>query len=288
MTNHNFGTRSFFFGQNNSLNLPVRPNEAMETIAMPNVPLPFEDTPLPSPSTWLNEPWSNTIDLKTPRLEDFNAALGMQDALSAEMPSAGEATSLSNLPPLLTQGQSLGSASLTQDANHLGRSHDMPISALTSQSAMEHARDVAATQSLFDMSRKYGAFPGQPDANLGTIDQPRHSRTRTQSVSTGHSAAEESTDEKRRLSRERNRLAAAKTRRKKKSKAKEIEENAKTVVERNRELHQEVRNLRDTFSTLRDCALAHNPTIGCTCGKIHQYNEAMAQEVAKEVAKAAF
>jgi hypothetical protein len=87
------------------------------------------------------------------------------------------------------------------------------------------------------------------------------------------------------VSREKNRLAAAKTRRKKKTKAKEIEEHAQQIEETNARLHHEVRSLRDTFSTLRYCALSHDPTAGCTCVGIHQYNAHMANEVAREVAQ---
>ena len=135
------------------------------------------------------------------------------------------------------------------------------------------------------MSASYTGVPSRPQSSGGT-----HSASRSQ---TDHNEHEESHSENseagenttRKVHKERNRIAAAKTRRKKKTKAKEIEEHAQQIEETNTRLHQEVRSLRDTFSTLRYCALSHDPTAGCTCVGIHQYNAHMANEVAKEVAK---
>lgn len=91
------------------------------------------------------------------------------------------------------------------------------------------------------------------------------------------------TEDKRERYREKNRLAAAKCRAKKKVNTEDLEQSAREATSRNTRLKAEERELRDLFSSLRDQALAHDPTQGCNCQAIHQYNRHKAQETARGV-----
>lgn len=88
-------------------------------------------------------------------------------------------------------------------------------------------------------------------------------------------------DDKRERYREKNRLAAAKCRAKKKVNTGDLEESARIVTAKNSRLRAEERELRDLFSSLRDQALAHDPSQGCNCQAIHSYNLHKAQEAAR-------
>lgn len=90
--------------------------------------------------------------------------------------------------------------------------------------------------------------------------------------------------DKREKYREKNRLAAAKCRAKKKTHTDDLEESARNITATNNRLRAEERELRDLFSSLRNQALAHDPTQGCTCTAIHTYNHHKAQEAARGAA----
>lgn len=86
---------------------------------------------------------------------------------------------------------------------------------------------------------------------------------------------------KREKYREKNRLAAAKCRQKKKMNTDDLEQSARAVTGQNNRLRAEERELRDLFSSLRDQALAHDPSQGCNCQTIHAYNLNKAHETAR-------
>lgn len=86
---------------------------------------------------------------------------------------------------------------------------------------------------------------------------------------------------KREKYREKNRLAAAKCRQKKKMNTDDLEQSARAVTAQNNRLRAEERELRDLFSSLRDQALAHDPSQGCNCQTIHAYNLNKAHETAR-------
>jgi len=91
-------------------------------------------------------------------------------------------------------------------------------------------------------------------------------------------------DDKREKYREKNRLAAAKCRAKKKVNTEDLEQSAREATSRNNQLRAEERQLRDMFSSLRDQALAHDPTQGCNCSTIHSYNMHQAQKAVRGAA----
>lgn len=95
---------------------------------------------------------------------------------------------------------------------------------------------------------------------------------------------EEEVDDKREKYREKNRLAAAKCRAKKKVNTEDLEQSAREATARNNQLRAEERHLRDMFSSLRDQALAHDPTQGCNCSAIHSYNMHQAQKAVRGAA----
>lgn len=92
---------------------------------------------------------------------------------------------------------------------------------------------------------------------------------------------EDEVEDKRERYREKNRLAAAKCRAKKKMNTEDLEESARSATAQNNRLKAEERELRDLFSSLRDQALAHDPSQGCSCHAIHAYNMNKAQETAR-------
>lgn len=61
----------------------------------------------------------------------------------------------------------------------------------------------------------------------------------------------------------------------------DLEQSAREVTAHNNRLRAEERELRDLFSSLRDQALAHDPSQGCNCQAIHAYNLNKAQETAR-------
>lgn len=260
------------------------------------------------PNQWGNPQWEDSIDLETPSLETVTAAglswnnptsshtLSMATSESAipELPRPPSVFSLQeSLPhhprPLRSEPAKKDVHAQTRAFSHVDTS--MGLSVGQSSDIEESHVGLRTCPSAAAMMGTNMNLPEQPSIRDGQCEADsfrsakKYSPSRSQKC--GEEEAEEDIvdDERLKLSRERNRIAAAKTRMKKKTKAKEIEETAKIVEERNRELHQEVRKLRDAFSTLRYCALSHDPTSGCTCSDIHEYNEAMAKEVAKEVAR---
>lgn len=92
---------------------------------------------------------------------------------------------------------------------------------------------------------------------------------------------EDGVEGKREKYREKNRLAAAKCRAKKKMNTEDLEESARSASAQNNRLRAEERELRDLFSSLRDRALAHDPSQGCNCQAIHAYNMHKAHEAAR-------
>ncbi|UJO14280.1 Transcription factor atf21 [Fulvia fulva] len=92
---------------------------------------------------------------------------------------------------------------------------------------------------------------------------------------------EDGFEDKRERYREKNRLAAAKCRQKKKINTEDLEESARMATAENNKLRAEERELRDLFSNLRNQALAHDPSKGCNCKAIHNYNMLKAAETAR-------
>ncbi|KAF2161342.1 hypothetical protein M409DRAFT_59331 [Zasmidium cellare ATCC 36951] len=88
-------------------------------------------------------------------------------------------------------------------------------------------------------------------------------------------------EDKRELYRQKNRIAASRCRAKKKMNTEGLEESARAASAQNSRLRAEERHLRDLFSTLRDQALAHDPSQGCNCQAIHAYNFHKARECAQ-------
>lgn len=68
---------------------------------------------------------------------------------------------------------------------------------------------------------------------------------------------------------------------KKKMNTDSLEESARAASAQNNRLRAEERELRDLFSSLRDQALAHDPSQGCNCQTIHAYNLNKAHETAR-------
>lgn len=109
-------------------------------------------------------------------------------------------------------------------------------------------------------------------------------KARKDSGRTIEDPADEEDDEvedKRERYREKNRLAAAKCRQKKKINTEDLEESARMATAENNKLKAEERELRDLFSNLRNQALAHDPSQGCNCKAIHNYNMHKAAETAR-------
>ena len=87
-------------------------------------------------------------------------------------------------------------------------------------------------------------------------------------------------EDKRQRSRERNRMAAAKCRMNNKITSDCLKESARHAAARNSKLRAEERELRNLFTGLRNEALAHDPSRGCICKAIHDYNLHKAHETA--------
>ncbi|EME47481.1 hypothetical protein DOTSEDRAFT_69427 [Dothistroma septosporum NZE10] len=101
------------------------------------------------------------------------------------------------------------------------------------------------------------------------------------SVESPEDEEDDEVEDKRERYREKNRLAAAKCRQKKKINTEDLEESARMATAENNKLRAEERELRDLFSNLRNQALAHDPSQGCNCKAIHNYNMLKAAETAR-------
>ncbi|KAI5361566.1 Putative basic-leucine zipper domain-containing protein [Septoria linicola] len=292
-------------------NNPQLSYEGVDNVTLPDVTNPSNAIPLPTPGTWVDQQlaFGVPLDLETPSLPNLHTAgMDLNNSITPVNPSS---TATPEIPTPALANQSIPPHALYQPQEPLphprklmGSSTAFPVPlrlhtqsiAPSEQSfhqtpsqspvfAHRGGPGLRASQSAVNMSMSYEGLPERPNSSGGA--QSSSLRKRGKGIAESGSDEDEDTqeDDKLKLNRERNRLAAAKTRRKKKRSAKETEERAKEIEETNARLHQEVRTLRDAFSTLRYCALSHDPAAGCTCVGIHQYNEHMAKEVAKEVAK---
>lgn len=134
------------------------------------------------------------------------------------------------------------------------------------------------------------SIPNAKSERARNAANQRHAKARKARKDSGRSAEtpdddddDDGVEDKRERYREKNRLAAAKCRAKKKVNTDDLEQSAREATARNTRLRAEERELRDLFSSLRDQALAHDPTQGCNCQAIHQYNRHKAQETARGV-----
>lgn len=272
--------------------------------------------PLPTPNTWLTQqlPEHYSLDLETQSYQSLhNAGFFWGDDQIATYPSltaSPDMPTTNTLPYPPTQTHPLyhthelpvgGHKFTTSDTSATTYQAHPGMRTLTPGNVAESGLDERPLQSpMFSQRNITGLRTAQSAVDMtnvapsswphGSGSLPSEEMHRTENPvdesPSGSEAGDDSPgDVKLKVSREKNRIAAAKTRRKKKTKAKEIEEHAQQIEQTNVRLHQELRTLRDTFSTLRYCALSHDPTAGCTCVGIHQYNAHMAKEVAKEVAK---
>ncbi|KAM3422181.1 hypothetical protein BST61_g2550 [Cercospora zeina] len=286
------------------------PPDALAHLMLPQAGVSLSGSPMATAATWADEQLvcGIPLDLRTPSLDDqttaatdWNVALAQIAASASATPELAAPTHSTPAIPLCDVPMSLSPPQIL-----MGNSTAFPVtSRLRTQHAKRTLSDWSQPQpqsSVADGQGVHGSRSVQSAVNTSALREPlsdcptsrggtrpptaskrNHDPhdERADSVSDGGSQE----DEKLKISRERNRIAAAKTRRKKKRSAKEIEERAREIEQTNTLLHQEVRVLRDEFSSLRYCALSHDPTVGCTCTPIHRYNEHMAKEVAKEVAK---
>ncbi|GIZ38396.1 hypothetical protein CKM354_000181400 [Cercospora kikuchii] len=290
------------------------PSDGMAQTTLPPSDLTFNASPMPAPATWADQQlvYGIALDLQTPSLDDpnpsataWNASLAQTAASSSTTPELAAPT----LPGLSTAAMPSFDASMSLSPPQIlvGNSTAFPItSRLRNQSvnqtpsnreqtqrpssvgARQSAHGLRNIQSADNMSTSRQSLSQRPSSSEGATRPSSASKRsndphdeRMDFVSDGGSEE----DEKLKISRERNRIAAAKTRRKKKRSAKEIEDRAREIEQTNTLLHHEVRVLRDEFSTLRYCALSHDPTAGCKCTPLHRYNEHKAKEIAEEVAK---
>ncbi|KAK4505647.1 hypothetical protein PRZ48_003612 [Zasmidium cellare] len=110
----------------------------------------------------------------------------------------------------------------------------------------------------------------------------RHSRgKRTKRDSLGKAEDPEQAEEvedKKEQYRLKNRIAASKCRMKKKENTSSLEESARAASAENTRLRAEERSLRDLLSSMRDQALAHDPS-SCNCQAVHLYNRRKAEEL---------
>ncbi|CAK3810725.1 hypothetical protein DOTSEDRAFT_69427 [Lecanosticta acicola] len=132
------------------------------------------------------------------------------------------------------------------------------------------------------------SIPNAKSERARNAANQRHAKAKKARKDSGRSAGTpddegDEVEDKRERYREKNRVAAAKCRAKKKVNTDDLEQSAREVTAKNTRLKAEERELRDLFSSLRDQALAHDPTQGCTCQTIHQYNRHKAQETARGV-----
>ncbi|WPA98178.1 uncharacterized protein RHO25_002789 [Cercospora beticola] len=269
---------------------------------------------MPTPATWADQQlvYGIALDLQTPSIDyanpstsDWNGSLPQIAASSSTTPELAAP----NLPGRATAAMPSFDASMSLSPPQIlmGNSTAFPITArLRDRSAKQTPSDrekaqrsssvgdrqsvygLRSIQSADNMSTPRQSLPQRPKSSGGparpsSASKRNHDRDDERTGSVSDEGSEE--DEKLKISRERNRIAAAKTRRKKKRSAKEIEDRAREIEQTNTLLHHEVRVLRDEFSTLRYCALSHDPTAGCKCTPLHRYNEHKAKEIAEEVAK---
>ncbi|PPJ59280.1 hypothetical protein CBER1_04253 [Cercospora berteroae] len=288
------------------------PSDGVALRTLPPSGLSFNAGPMSTPTTWTDQQlvYSIPLDLQTPSLDyqntptpDWNVSLAQVAASSSTTPELavptlpGRSTSAissfdaSMSPPQILMGSSttfpvtsrLRNQNVKQPLSDRGQAQ--PLSSAGDRQIIHGLRNI---QSADNMSTSRQSLPQRPKssgdpARPSSASKRNHDRDDERTGSVSDEGSEE--DEKLKISRERNRIAAAKTRRKKKRSAKEIEERAREIEQTNTLLHQEVRVLRDEFSTLRYCALSHDPTAGCKCTPLHRYNEFRAKEIAKEVAK---
>lgn len=114
----------------------------------------------------------------------------------------------------------------------------------------------------------------------------RHSASKASRLGKGDVAdaelAKEAEDPKQGRYREMNRIAAAKCRAKTKTRIEDLETRCGREAARHKHLKNQLLELRDLLTFLRDCSLQHGPS-RCGCGPLREYNNTQARKLARSL-----